>query len=174
MKRFLGVLGLVGAMLFAVSSANAAIVTFNQSPGDVDFAGAATDADGALPHPWTLNLSGFSNPLNLVLSYSTQATWSGFGVQLCSTSNCGGTVYGSLSGLSHPDLSLLAAGLTNGTYYLVFDGAPTSQHWSYSFQGQVNAVPIPAAALLFASGLGFLGVAGRTGRKSRKSADAAA
>ena len=168
MKRILGILSMAMAMLFAVSGANAAPVIFNQSPGDLDFAGSAVYTDGALPHSWQLNLSGFSGPVGLLLAYSTQNVWQNFGVQLCDTDNCSNPAIGSLSGIDYPDLTLLAGGLTNGTYYMVFNGTlinPNS-HWSYSLQGAVT--PIPGALLLFGSGLAALGAAGRVGRRSRK------
>jgi hypothetical protein len=179
MKRLLGALGFVGATLFAVSGANAAIlgpINVGPGPAQTTFDGGAGYTnngvfDGA--HVWAFNVSNlFADPVAVYISYSTQSTWtsgnlfSGFGLQLCSLSDCSSGNIGSVfTGNSNPSgvlvFDLLATGLLPGnTYYLWFGGEPqSSTSWSYSFQGVVT--PIPAAALLFASGLGFIGFAGR-------------
>lgn len=174
MKRLLGALGFVGATLFVVSSANAAVVgSFDLSPGAESYSDGSNSSVGNLPHVWTMtlgNVTPFIGSVSLFLDFSTQANnFSSFSGKLCTTGvdssgNCTGTTYGPIGGLvsgtTLGNAGLLTTSLTNGTYYLVFDGVekPGATSWSYSFTA---STPIPAAALLFASGLGFIGFAGR-------------
>jgi len=178
MKRLIGGLGFAGAMFVAVGTADAAMVdTILMTPGtpsysNGDHTNLGPGNPGTLPSFWDIDISGFGGPVNLQVDTSTQnASFSGtLQGTLCDTldlsNHCSilGTIFDSATG---PSTTLLAYGLNPlTTYYLVYDGTPANVNtWSYSFTATATT-PIPAAALLFASGLTVLGFASRKWRES--------
>lgn len=177
MKRLLGAIGFAGAMLFAVGSANAALI--NLTPGGLIGPGGANSGStppfNSLPVSFSINLSGFApNSVNLGLTFGTSGgVLTSLDAQLCNTLDCGGvsnTTYGSVNGSQVGSYvqgaGTIAALLSDGDYWLYFTGSPVTTGFSYAFTVTATT-PIPAAALLFASGLGFLGFATKK-RKARQ------
>ena len=179
MKRIIGILSIVGTMLFAVQGANAAVLdTLTLSPG--------TLVDNT-SHNSILGSTAVDDDVELFLT-----GWPKFLVTITATSSLGlnsGIPGISLSLLDDTGAHLPVPGITTSTfanqfvatftiftpvlletgitpYIIHVSGTARSGGASYDLTAEASLVPIPAAALLFASGLGVLGFAGRRKRAS--------
>lgn len=183
MKRLLGAIGFAGAMLFAVGSANAALIgSFSLSPGTptynggifvnggLDSGGTARSISNSTPIWWEIDVNSFGLPVNLEVDTSTQNKSFGgtLNAMLCAaidgSGNCTGAPLASGTGQS---TNLLTFNLVPTTYFLTYKGTPlNSQTWGFSFTATAST-PIPAGALLFVSGLAALGLTSKK-RKARQ------
>lgn len=173
-KKMTSVVRWVGAIALTVlgaTSANAAVETITLMPGLLSDGGSNSGHANFVHDFWPLDLTGFGSPVNIDVTWSSQPNnFSSLNVRLCDTSDCSGAgnpLFGPASGTQSG--TLLAFALDPALYYIDFEGNKGSiSTWSYSFTAKASYVPLPAAALLFASGLGFLGVAGRKRKGAAK------
>jgi hypothetical protein len=178
MKRILGVLAAAAVMLTAASAANAAPFPMSillSSPSPLSGSGGDTFAtSGSFADDISLYLSGA--PAFLVNATASSTVNGGSGIpdikiQLFDPIDvlvASGTLLTALNVHSSTILGggvlLTSTGPSPATPYRIHvtgTNGPDGGSYQYSVSATASVVPIPAAALLFGSGLAFLGFAAR-------------